>query len=88
MHYGAGVTRDDPSPDIPPPPGGLPPADDHEVVDQDELRPPLPPLDTGTAAPMPDVAPGPESPMPPLDAPGVSPDLPAGPAEPEGDLST
>lgn len=71
------------SPDIPPPAGGLPPADDEEVVDQDELKPPLPPLETGPMPPMPDVAPGPESAMPPLDAPGLSSDLPAGPGEGE-----
>lgn len=56
----------DPVPDIPPPPGGLGPSDDEEVVDKDELRPPLPPLDTSPMPPMPDVPPGPESPVPPL----------------------
>ena len=68
----------DPTPDIPPPPGGLPPGDDQEIVDQDELRPPLPPLETGPMPPMPDVPPGPESadaPLSPPDSPSEAPIL-------------
>ena len=59
-------SRGDPVPDIPPPPGGLGPSDPDEIVDQEELGPPLPPLETGPAAPMLDVPPGPESKVPPL----------------------
>ncbi len=56
----------EPTPDIPPPPGGLGPSDDDEIVDKDELKPPLPSLETSPMDPMPDVPPGPESSIPPL----------------------
>lgn len=56
-------------PDIPPPPGGLPPGDDEEIADQDALRPPLPPLETDPMDPMPNVPPGPETSVPPLSPP-------------------
>ena len=53
-------------PDIEPPAEPLPPGDDDEIVDQDVLKPPLPPLGTEPMAPMPPVPPGPESEVPPL----------------------
>src|SRR5437868_657675 len=59
------------TPDIPPPPGGLPPGDDSEIVDQDALRPDLPPLATDPMSPMPAVPPGPESATPPLASPAA-----------------
>ena len=75
----------DPRPEIPPPPGGLGPSDEDEVVDQDELRPPLPPLDTGPMPPMPDVPPGPESSVPPLSSTDSPPQAPTRSLEDEAE---